>query len=424
MNPALGTPVDFLVEADRVGNGLCREALWSGARCTWLGWTLQPDASGRPTPSYRSFGADLYEGTLGVALFLARLHAHTGDKRQRRAAIGALNQALAVDLDQGPRGFYSGVAGHIYALLELGHALEDVGLHQRVAIACERLRLAAADAWDFDVMDGSAGVIPVLLAAAETLGRDDLVERAAEHGAFLIDAARVSDDGVAWPSPTDPGDAPLLGFSHGASGVAWALAELHAVTGAPGPAHAAREAARYERAHFDARAGNWPDRRAWVVATEGQPGSMLAWCHGAPGIGLARLGMLSCVGEDADLREDLERALVATSASLVGSAEGPDHSLCHGTFGVAELLLLAATQLDRPALRREAEAHAEAAIAHASRGHAWGCGVPGGWAAPGLMLGWAGIGNFLLRLVDHSVPSPLLPCDPLTRRHRRDDSDR
>ena len=56
---------------------------------------------------------------------------------------------------------------------------------------------------------------------------------------------------------------------------------------------AACAAIAYERSLFSPETGNWPDLRE--LKTSRQTGDddqqrfMMAWCHGAPGIGLARL---------------------------------------------------------------------------------------------------------------------------------------
>ncbi len=61
---------------------------------------------------------------------------------------------------------------------------------------------------------------------------------------------------------------------------------------------------------------------------------MTAWCHGAPGIGLARLDCLPHLG-DAATRAEIQTALATTLAEGFGM----NHSLCDGDLGNLELLL-------------------------------------------------------------------------------------
>lgn len=86
-------------------------------------------------------------------------------------------------------------------------------------------------------------------------------------------------------------------------------------------------------------------------------------------------------------------------------------SLCHGDGGNADLLILAADVLDRPELRREAENAATRALDRfEDEREPWPCGVPGAGESPNLLLGLAGIGDFLLRLCDsRGIPSALTP---------------
>lgn len=76
MEPFLGT-------AEGIGRRLTREAIWHEGRCSWVGAMPEQGAEGQPVMTYAALGADLYGGTSGVALFLALLHAETGDSATR-----------------------------------------------------------------------------------------------------------------------------------------------------------------------------------------------------------------------------------------------------------------------------------------------------------------------------------------------------
>ena len=70
---------------------------------------------------------------------------------------------------------------------------------------------------------------------------------------------------------------------------------------------------------------------------------MSAWCHGAPGIGLARLQCLPHLN-DAEIHAEIATALKTTFAQGFGH----NHSLCHGDLGNLELLLQADEVLGDP----------------------------------------------------------------------------
>ena len=108
---------------------------------------------------------------------------------------------------------------------------------------------------------------------------------------------------------------PLAGFAHGAAGIAWALLELAAVTGEERFRVAARQAIDYERSLYSPEAENWPDlRQLEISGADTEPDSdrfMTAWCHGAVGIGLARLRALQHLN-DPKLDDEVRIALRTT----------------------------------------------------------------------------------------------------------------
>ena len=144
---------------------------------------------------------------------------------------------------------------------------------------------------------------------------------------------------------------------------------------------------------------------------EGPVSYATAWCHGAPGIGLARLGTLDELGDRATL-DEIEAALQTT----LGRGFGQNHSLCHGDLGNAELVLQAARALGDSRWQREVS-RVSTSIAESLAHKGYLCGTPSSVATPGLMTGLAGIGYGLLRLAEpERVPSVLTLEPPLEGR--------
>ena len=93
---------DALAAAAGIGERLVREAVWYRAQCNWVGIERDSEDGGeRRQAVHCSLGPALADGTAGVALFLAQLHAATGDGAVRRTALGAIAQALG-QIDQVP----------------------------------------------------------------------------------------------------------------------------------------------------------------------------------------------------------------------------------------------------------------------------------------------------------------------------------
>jgi lantibiotic biosynthesis protein len=414
----------FLTGAERIGCRLCRDAIWSGGRCGWLGWAMEP-RDGQWVTAYRAMAANLYDGTAGIGLFLARLAALTDDPIIRATAEAALAQALtAVDTlaGSGEYGFYSGLSGIACACGVAGRVLA----HEALIAHGEAALLAAAriapNRQRIDVINGSAGLIPILIEAAAETQREELLACAVQHGDQLLDVAERGEKGWSWDTLGMPNERHLLGFAHGVSGIACALAALAQAAGRPDFLHGAREALRYERAHFRPSEGNWPDLRSFSQPAQGgEPPCMVAWCHGAPGIGVARLDLHRLLPEEPEILAEAETAIGTTTATLdtASNQRFGNFSLCHGESGNADLLIIAADLLNRPELRSRAEAVGIRGIEQfEDRGSPWPCGIPGAGETPNLMLGLAGIGYFLLRLYDsQNIPTvllansrPFVPC--------------
>jgi lantibiotic modifying enzyme len=406
----------FLEAAAALGARLCREAVWDGNRCNWMG-DAQDLVGGQLAVVHRAMGPALYDGTAGIGLFLARLYAATGQTPFRTAARGAFRQSAGAEGRVVPEyraALHGGWTGMAWALAEAGDALGEEEWSAGSLRLAEAVEGVAPHPAAVDVISGSAGAIPVLLDLARRHGRDALAQAAVRHGEFLLDRARRDPAGWSWHTLDSPARAHLTGYSHGAAGIALALLELWAATGDERFREAADEGFRYEAACFSSEHGNWPDFRLFgdPAAAAATPLSYaLAWCHGAPGIGLSRLRAHALTGDEARLRE-AHAALATTSRALdvaAGPAGGMGYSLCHGDAGNAELPLVAARILgDAAAAERAARIGRVGIERYLVADVPWPCGVPAGGETPGLMVGLAGIGYFYLRLYDPSVPSVLL----------------
>lgn len=406
-------PFNFLSVAATIGNALCREALWWGGRCTWLGDDMLGDDD--VTIVHRTVGGSIYSGTAGIALFLARLAALTGDRVHAETAKAAIAQALeeSVTADElRLKGLFCGRVGVAYASVVVGECLrdaelQDAGLRLLRTVAREQ----ATDWSDTDVMYGRAGAIVAALRVSRRFSEQELLAWACELGRQLLQSAKKEEIGWSWPETPD--DLGLNGFSHGAAGIAWALGELAHASGDRLFLHAAREATRYEQHWLNPNVMNWQDLfREYVTDPSRPPEYSLSWCHGAPGIALSRLRLWELFGEPAH-EQEARVALLTTTGDLQTaiSDETRNFSLCHGIAGNAEALICAAKTFEDEAILQTARDVGLMGIEnYAESEEGWPCGVNNSDAwSPSLMLGWAGIGYYYLRLHDARVtPSVLL----------------
>ncbi len=350
---------------------------------------------------------DLYGGTCGVALFLAAVEKVTGGAGYRDLALSTvqpLRQALQhygqyTARDIGISGA-SGLGSVVYVLTRLSQWLDEPTLladARRAAslITPERI----ADDRALDIITGAAGASLGLLALYNISSDQTILDLAIACGQHLLQSRTEGKTGYqAWP--TFDGRC-LTGFSHGAAGIAYALLRLYAATRDRNLLAAAQEGIAYEDDIFSPEASNWPDLRV-----EDQSEFSTSWCHGAPGIGLARIGGLPVL-DTPQIRGDIEIALQTT---LRVGLQGPDY-LCCGNLGRAEVLLVAADRLSRPALCEASKERASQVVTRAEdtgsfRLHPL---LPKQVYSPGFFQGTAGIGYALLRIAHtEMLPSVLL----------------
>jgi len=404
----------FLDVAWSIGARLCRDAIWDGDRCNWLGDSMEAHA-GEWKVAHKSFGTELYSGTSGIALFLARLHNMRPDPLLAQTARGAIAQALSRvdDLPAEMRhGLYSGWIGTALALLDAAKLLDDRLLKREALRLVDRQLGHELEPMSLDIIAGAAGAITGLCAIDRRIGGDRFLNEARRLGEHLLTHAHRSDDIRSWTTMAPMGPTPqkdLAGYSHGAAGIALALLELHARTKDARFLEAALGGFAYERACFSAEHQNWPDFRSFASPNPQQLGYSLAWCHGAPGIGLSRLRAFALTGDETYKRE-AEAAIAGTYRPLTMPSQADNYSLCHGLGGNAELFIVAADLLNDERYRGVAQSVGDRGIqaVHLHR-NPWPCGILGGGESPSLLLGTAGIGYFYLRLYDSAaIPSVLL----------------
>jgi type 2 lantibiotic biosynthesis protein LanM len=354
---------------------------------------------------------DLHGGLTGIALFLAWLAELTGEERPRALARAAL-RGVGNELERGAQGArlafggFSGTGGVLYALTHLSALWNEPGWLDVAERLAESVDAQVAQDTRLDVMGGAAGHLAGLLALHAHRPRARVLEQAVRCGERLLATATRMPRGLGWVTPLGP--RPLTGFSHGAAGIAWALLELADRTSEARFHEAALAALDFERGQFVPEAGNWRDLRE--RGPEEPPTFMASWCHGAPGIGLGRLGMLHLL-DTPELRAEITTAAATTLARGLGTS----HCLCHGDLGNLELVSLAAQRLPNAALARARDI-AAARVLQSLQGEGARCGTPKELESPGLLVGLAGIGYGLLRLAEPSrVPSVLLLETPVPR---------
>lgn len=402
-------PVDYeqwLEAARQVGDRLEVLALRGKKDACWIE-LASFGQSLRPMPT----GADLYSGLSGISLFLGYLGALVDDDRYTDLAQAALRTARR-QMDEKRSTFplvgaFSGWGGMIYSLVHLSLLWNRSDLLNEAIHIVDILPGLLAEDKESDIMSGAAGCMASLLSLYRAAPSERIFDVMVQCGNALIARAQRTEHGFGWKSSL-PVVAPLTGFSHGVAGIAWALLALSALTGEERFRSVALDAIAYERSVFSPDEGNWPDLRELPMISNNGNRFMVAWCHGAPGVGLGRLLCLPYIAGDETIRSEINTAL----QTICSYGFGHGHCLCHGDLGNLDVLLTAGQILGDSEWISYAYRIAAQTLDDI-REQGWKCGVPLGIETPGLMTGLAGIGYQFLRFaVPDRVPSILAISPP------------
>lgn len=390
------TPGELRIEARAVADrllGLAEET--ADGALAWLGAVPGNSAEG---DRFRHASHTLDHGRAGIALFLASAarvldadDAAEAALRTLRPTLAALSSARGARAlaDQVGIGGAMGMGGVIYALARIAGLLERPELLAAAARAAETVTPRRIAKGALDVFGGSAGAALGLLTLHDATGDETVLRRALACGRHLV--ARQAPEG-GWITLNGRATS---GFAHGAAGIAHALGALHRAGGDAALLRSAEDALRFERTLFLPTHGLWREHHG--MPEDAADTIWCSWCHGAPGIALARAGLLEVEGA----RDELEAGI----ATILAQRNHASDHLCCGTMGRVEALLVAADVLDLPELRGEALARASELVARARRNRGFSVGMPEAFS-PGFLQGQAGIGYALLRLLDPTS----LPC--------------
>ncbi len=403
---AAPTKATFKREADKIAGELSSYAIRRGPGAAWIGLDWLGDAE---VFQLVCLGPDLYNGASGIGVFLAAHAAVTGSQSSGELALAGVSylrknlrsrNAARMARSLGIGGA-TGLGSVVYALTVMSKYLRDDGLLADAHAAAELFTddLIAADK-QLDVIGGSAGAVLCLLRLYRDGHSETVLSRAIRCGEHLIAQNRVGQAGHRSWVGQGSGHRALNGMSHGAAGFAYALASLSAATGRGEFAQAAAECIEFENSSYSAERKNWPDLRvddgtSWPCQ----------WCHGATGIGLARIATAKQSGMDAkisvrDIRSAVDGARSAWPAAV--------DTLCCGTLGSVEFFSEAGSVLGLSDLRELALSRLAGVLtaAEASGDYRWNSGKR--QFNLGLFRGLSGVGYTALRRVDDSLANILI----------------
>lgn len=378
---------DFLKMAEEIADKLERFAEYTedGQACTWL-TALYSDGL-----ELGFLNQHIYEGG-GVVLFLLYLWKYTQNKRYLQLAKCGINglEAMGMCKPSADVSFFTGSVSTVYLYYSFYTITKDDSyrkkletyIHDCYALCRENI---ADNLPAIDVIAGVAGAIPVLCEMAEKCRiseMDSFIDVLAEHLYHAVNCGQIVE---------------MTGFAHGYAGIALALSAYGDFRNKEEYLSVALEVVEKENKYFSKEFSNWKDLRK-----EDSYGNY--WCHGAPGIGLARLKMLPYFEQKEQIVKDVNVGLDCLKTE--GLRKVKDDSLCHGSMGSIDMLLWNGKKLGRKDIQELAQKKAAEFVDKIKR-DGFRAGIDGMKEAPSFMLGLPGLGYMLLRLSHQEMPSIL-----------------
>jgi hypothetical protein len=372
----------------------------------------------------------LYSGTAGIAFFLLRLHSITREQKYLDAVIRSA-EGLEQRCNNTPTdyySFYTGRMGVTYFFLQLFQVTNnqhyaDVAI--KIASSCEKF--LRVNHHVSDLINGHAGTLLGLLHLHASTKQEQLLPLIEDFTNRLIDTIHVGNKGFYWDR-SDKNIKALCGFSHGASGIGFVFLELGKYFNNPEFFYIAEQAFLYEDDLYDPAYHNWPDFRKGYFTNEAlqqhkkayldgdlkflnQPGDMSAWCHGAPGIGFARLRAWELL-QKPEHKNALGKALEKTRQTTINNTqyENATYTLCHGKGGNALLFAETLKHVNTPSLQSWVEIVADEALHFYNQNGYYNSGYPQAARQQdySLFMGTAGVGYFYLRAAGKITQSSIL----------------
>ncbi|MEM6632762.1 MAG: lanthionine synthetase LanC family protein, partial [Bacteroidota bacterium] len=410
----------FLEEIQKIAEDLMREAKADASGIFWETISSRiPDLE-----FYYSTNTNIYQGSGGVSLLFLELFRVTKDTQY----LYYVEQSLAWLVNFIERNqmrnfqFITGDMSIVYLLARAYEVLDKKSyLHKALEFCKDAERSLNSPLSEY--LNGKAGTLYCLLYVYSLSKEEWLLDVIVKFIHSILSAVNLDKSGIYWDREerTIKG---LCGFSHGASGIAYVFLELGQYFQNPVFIWLAEQAFEYENQFYSSTEKNWQDLRKAIFDEESerqffdafrnqdfaffeQGTYMSAWCHGSPGIGMARLRAFELTQKQKYWEET--QAAIENVLDKLHFRNSPN--LCHGTLGNLELLLEAyrsgneESQWDVLTKVTQQVIEYKPEVGYYRSGLSLFTGKD-----IALFMGNAGVAYFLLRLVDWpNTPSMLMP---------------
>lgn len=301
----------------------------------------------RAPPGREWARVSLSDGSAGLGLFFAYLHATRASTAYNRAASRHINGAArAAERLRLTPSFFSGFTGIAWAVTHVGRLSRSQGANDRCRKIDRHLLTYLSGQSrhpSYDLMDGLVGFGVYALERLAYAGARALLKKVVD---CLDDLAEHTRCGVTWFTPPSrlvelqrarcPRGYYNLGLAHGVPGVIALLSAAHAVGISGARTRLLRDGAVDWLMAQRLSEGAGSIFPYWSGPGVEQEVSRLAWCYGDAGVGSALLLAARCTGDETLARTATNILLAAAERSRT-DASVDTAGVCHGAAGLAHM---------------------------------------------------------------------------------------
>ena len=281
-------------------------------------------------------GMYLYDGISGIALLLGEYLKYFQDEKAKNIFELAVKRMCVYtrELETGQvkscnirTGVFDGESSVVYTFLLLYEITGEKKYLDHAEKHFAAIKKYLPQDENYDLLSGNAGAAIAALKLYQIKKEcaepaDQYLKEAVEIEKSLWNRRQTMEKGCGWKLSC--AEKPLAGMAHGNSGFLMLYTALYQITGNREYLKKINLLCEYENSLYSEEKENWLDLRS----PEDEKKVMNAWCHGAPGILLARLE-IEKIKEHQETEEDIKRA----SHSLFYGKENGKICICHGLAG-------------------------------------------------------------------------------------------
>jgi hypothetical protein len=322
---------------------------------------------------------NIYSGVGGIILMLKELYLLNKNSEILKLLDMACNWIIDYSKSY-PTTYYSFITGRLGVAFVLHEAYKISPQKKYLAysqeICKESVKFFKEDNYCFDYINGMSGALLCLTYLYKETSEDYLLDIIIQFAENLVSNIKFHKHGIFWDENLNA-KMPLCGLAHGNSGIGLILIEVGNFFRNKALTEIGKSALKYENHFYNPKQENWEDLRL-VELFDKNPEFinqliknnnltlfntthyMSAWCHGAIGIGLARLNLFSSSLNKSYLKEIYN--VISLTESLLTNSTYYTSTICHGSLGNSLFLLHAYNILNKKKYLQNAQAFCNSSI--------------------------------------------------------------